>query len=398
MTDPAAHEAPPAAATIARSLALYLGALFAAVGIFVPYWPLWLASRGQDDAAIGLLLATGVWMRVLVAPLIARAADGDFEHRAILRLLSALVFVAFGLYAFASSFSALAVLAVLTGAFWAAILPLADSLTLLSAGAYGLDYGRIRRWGSIAFLAASLIGGLLLRDASPDRVLWILLVPLALAALASLRLPAAPRHAAEREAPPPLGDLLRRPWLLHLLAAAALLYASHGMLNGFSTIHWRGLGIGEGRIGVLWTVSVLAEVVLFSFGSQILRRLRPLQLATLAAAAAVVRWVGLAYATSFAAILALQGLHGLTFGAVHFAALHFLHRALPKSASATAQTLFSAASGGLGYGFGFWLAGVLYGRYAGEGFVPMAGLAGLSALLFVILDRLRRGDGDDDAS
>jgi PPP family 3-phenylpropionic acid transporter len=329
-------------------------------------------------------------MRVLVAPLIARAVDGDFEHRRVLRVLSALVLVAFGLHAFASTFTVLLILAVLSGAAWAAILPLADSLTLLSAGTYGLDYGRIRRWGSIAFLGASLCGGLLLRDQSPSSVLWILVVPLALAALASLRLPAVPRPATERDPPPPLRDLLRRRWLLHFLAATALLYASHGMLNGFSTIHWRDLGIGEGRIGVLWTASVLAEVVLFSLGSAILRRVRPLQLATLAALAAIVRWIGLAYVTSFVGLLALQSLHGLTFGAVHFAALHFLHRALPQSASATAQTLFSAASGGLGYGFGFWIAGVLYGSYGGEGFLAMAGLAALSAALLVALDRLRR--------
>ena len=217
---------------------------------------------------------------LLVAPVIARAVDGDFEHRRVLRLLSALVLIAFGLHAFASTFAALLVLAVLSGAVWAAILPLADSLTLLSAGTYGLDYGRIRRWGSIAFLGAALCGGLLLRDQSPARVLWILLVPLVFAVLASLRLPAVPRPATERDAPPPLRDLLRRRWLLHFLAATALLYASHGMLNGFSTIHWRDLGIGEGKIGVLWTVSVLAEVVLFSLGSAILRRVRPLQLAT----------------------------------------------------------------------------------------------------------------------
>ncbi len=45
-------------------LALFYGASFAAIGISLPYWPVWLAARGLAPSEIGLLLAASFWPRV----------------------------------------------------------------------------------------------------------------------------------------------------------------------------------------------------------------------------------------------------------------------------------------------------------------------------------------------
>ena len=42
---------------LAARLALFYGAYFAAVGIHLPFWPVWLESRGLDAVAIGYVLA-----------------------------------------------------------------------------------------------------------------------------------------------------------------------------------------------------------------------------------------------------------------------------------------------------------------------------------------------------
>ncbi|MCB9569210.1 MAG: MFS transporter [Myxococcales bacterium] len=369
-----------------RRLALFVALVFATVGVYLPYWPLWLADRGLDEPAIGLLLALGVSMRVLVGPLLARAADRRGAHARLLGLLSLGVLIGYIAHLAATTFTALVVLAIVCGAFWAAIMPICDSLVLLHAGVHDLDYGRIRRWGSVAFLVTTLSAGFILRGRSPSLVLWLILTPLALMVVAAPLLPSPPR-SDRRAAPRPISALLRLPWLVIFCGASALVYASHGVLYGFATIHWRSLGISEDRIGLLWTSGVLAEIALFSVGARLLTRLRPLQLALLAALASVVRWLGLATVTAFAGLLALQSLHALSFGAIHLAAMAYLHRSLPPESSATAQSLFAAATSGLGFAGGFFAAGALYGRHGGDAYLTMAALAGAAALILVVVDR-----------
>ena len=48
-------------------LALFYGASFAAIGISLPYWPVWLAAQGLTPAEIGLLLAANYWPRVVTS-------------------------------------------------------------------------------------------------------------------------------------------------------------------------------------------------------------------------------------------------------------------------------------------------------------------------------------------
>ncbi|MEZ4450366.1 MAG: MFS transporter [Nannocystaceae bacterium] len=384
-----------------RRLSLFSAILFAMPGIFLPYWPLWLRGRGLDDESIGLLLAAGVWTRLVIAPMVARAADTRIEHRDLLALLGVLVFAGFALHIGATSMPALFALSIVCGSLFAAIMPLTDSLTLLCASAHDLEYGEIRRWGSVAFVLTTLGAGVLIRGHSPERVLYLLLVPLGIFALATRILPRAPRAPSERKGPsPPFWSLLRVPWFALFLAVGALIYASHGMLNGFSSLHWKSLGIEEDTIGVLWVVGVVAEIAVFSAGAVLLRRLRPLQIATFAAIACVIRWVGLSVAVDLPTILALQALHGLTFGAVHFAAMHVIHRGMPAQLSATAQSLFAAASGGLGFGGGYWIAGRLYASVGAQGYLAMAGLAAAAVGLLVLLDRRwpdPRADAPGDA-
>ena len=55
-------------------LALFYAAFFAVIGIHLPFWPVWLASRGVTPAEIGVLVAVGVSVKVVGNPLIAHIA------------------------------------------------------------------------------------------------------------------------------------------------------------------------------------------------------------------------------------------------------------------------------------------------------------------------------------
>lgn len=61
----------PPARNLAVRYAAFYGAVFLAVGIYQPFWPMLLNSRGLDAAEIGLLFALVFWLRIVTTPTIA---------------------------------------------------------------------------------------------------------------------------------------------------------------------------------------------------------------------------------------------------------------------------------------------------------------------------------------
>jgi PPP family 3-phenylpropionic acid transporter len=194
---------------------------------------------------------------------------------------------------------------------------------------------------------------------------------------------AAPR-AAPRAA---FGSLLgNRPFMLFLLTVS-LLQASHAVYYGFSALHWQAAGHSVATIGWLWAEGVIAEVLLFAAGAVLIRRFGPLGLVRLAAVGGLVRWSVLAATTELWALVAVQTLHALTFGAAHLAIMHFIARNAPPGLSATAQSVYAALSGGLALGLAMFAAGHLYAAWQGGAYVAMAVLSAAGLLLAWSLGR-----------
>jgi MFS transporter, PPP family, 3-phenylpropionic acid transporter len=106
--------------------------------------------------------------------------------------------------------------------------------------------------------------------------------------------------------------------------------------------------------------------------------------------AGIVRWSLIGIVPGLGAAAVLQLLHGLTFGASHLGAMHFMARAVPPGAAASAQSLYAAISAGLGSGIVMLAAGTLYSAYGGHAYLFMAVLSAGGLLGTVVLARLRR--------
>ena len=57
-----------------RFSAFYI-AVFLVLGVYLPFWPVWLSGRGLDPVQVGLLIALTSWVKVVGLPIIARLAD-----------------------------------------------------------------------------------------------------------------------------------------------------------------------------------------------------------------------------------------------------------------------------------------------------------------------------------
>lgn len=380
----------------ATRLAGFYAASFLVVGVQLPFWPVWLAGHGLDPRQIAGIFAAAIWAKVVATPAIGALADRIGHRRSVMAALAGLAWFAYAALWPVGGLWPLLALNLLGGVAQSALMPLGDAVTLASVRERGLDYGRIRVWGSLSFVLASVGGGAALAampapKGGPDnRVLALALLASLLLVGACLAMPSAEaeggsRHRRAGAAAARRGAIRRllsdpRFWLLVLSASA--LQASHQLYYGFGTLYWRGLGFSDGVIGVLWAEGVVAEIVLFWYAAPIVARLGPLGLLALGGVGGIVRWSLMGLVPGLPAAVLLQLLHALTFGASHLGTMYMLARSVPPDAAASAQSLYAALSAGFGSGLVMLAAGALYAAYGGHAYLFMAllsagGLAGI---------------------
>lgn len=375
--------------SFALRLAIFYAALFAALGVQVPFLPLWLAAKGLDASTIGMVLSVPMLMRLLAIPLATRIADRHDALRAIIAIASALAMLGYGAMGLAQGALAVTIAFALASIFYTPLMPLADAYALRGLGALGRAYGPVRLWGSAAFIVGSFAGGLVL-DVVPARdLIWLVAAALVMTASAACTLsPLAPRETSTAKPLRSARDLLRDPALLAAMAAASLIQASHAIYYGFSTLDWAAAGLDGSAIGALWALGVVAEIVLFAMSGRL--PVAPTTLILFGAAGAAVRWGAMAFDPPAVLLAPLQCLHGLSFGATHLGALGFIARTAPAEASATAQGYLAVALG-LAMAAAMGVSGVLYARWGSFAYVTMALLAAAGGVFALAARRLTGG-------
>jgi len=377
-------------------MAIFYGAVFTLIGIHMPFWPLWLKAKGLGATEIGIIIAASVGLKVIFNPLIAHAADRHGQRRPIIITMAVLSFVAFMLFAFTDGFWGILLVSILFFAFWSPIMPLGESLTMLAGSrekeagenSRELNYGRIRLWGSLSFIAATVGTGYVLAGRSPDIVYWILLGALALVIGACLMLPRT-RAPASTQTGFSAFEVLRDRHFVLFITACALIQSSHSVYYGFATLNWQAQGFSENTIGWLWAVGVVAEIILFIFGARLVERFGPGALIALGGIAGAMRWALTGLTDQLTALLFLQTLHAFSFGATHLGAIYFISRRVPQHLSASAQGLYSAVVMGLGLGLVMLWSGRLFDLYGPGAYQPMAFISAAGALLAIALVKRR---------
>lgn len=361
--------------------AVFYGAVFFVVGVMLPFWPIWLQSRGLTPAHIGIVLAVGPWLRILVDPVITRAADQGGQGRRIIVVAAAISLAAFAGFWLADGFwSILLVMIVFAPAFHV-LIPLGDAQTMAAVRRHGLDYGRIRLWGSLTFIVAALGVGELLTGRDPDLIWLFVMVALGAVFLTTLAL----REQSGVRGHARWADIARalrsRRFILFILAASAV-QASHAVLNGFSGIHWKAAGYSELAVGLLWGGGVVAEILLFAVSGAVVARLGPMRLLLIGAGTALVRWVILAETVGLPGLIVAQAMHGITFGATYLATMHHISEHAPEGLRTSAQGAYASITG-IAMGVALILAGELYGAFGGMAFYAMAAISAVALVIAV---------------
>ena len=381
----------PAMQTVATRLSAYYGALFLIYGAHVPYFPLWLNGRNLTATEISIIVAAPFFLRLAVTPLLAVFADHRQNHRSMIILLSWLALgLVLGLSQMSGFWSVFAV-AVSFAIAVTSIMPLTETLAVSCVRAEGLDYGRVRLWGSLTFVLMGLAGGVLVERFGGAIGIWLLSFGAVLTVAAAHWLPSLnPVAAPSQVARAPLSrldvmGLVRSPQFLLFLLSVGCTQASHATFYTFGALHWQALGISSVSIGIMWALAVMAEVALFAWSRAITTRFGPIEMLIAGAAAAVVRWAIMSFDPPLAVLMPLQVLHALTYGATHLAAIHFIARAVPETAAGTAQALYASVAAGIIMGGSTLVSGPLFAAFGGGAYWLAAGLGAIGLGAAVML-------------
>ncbi len=366
-----------------RLSALYC-AYFAFVGAFMPYFGLYLASLGFAPWAIGVLLSVGQFTRIFAPNIWAWFADRRGRSIELLRWALALAVVSFlGLFLTTGFVALLFVLAV-HAFFVSASMPLFEAMTLSYLhGAYG-RYGPIRLWGSVGFIIAVSTIGYALDHVPTHNFLWMALLPLIGAWLASCIIaqpPARPHEQSENES---VHRQALRPEVLALLMAGFLMCAAHGPLYAFYSIYLDQVGYSKVIVGALWALGVIAEILVFLGMPRWLSRYSPYKVLLASFALAVVRFLLIGWGVGSLTLLILaQLMHAASFGSFHAAALTLVNAWFSGPRHVRGQALFSSLTYGAGAAVGAAGAGALWQTVGPEWTYTAASAAAACGLLLI---------------
>jgi PPP family 3-phenylpropionic acid transporter len=379
-------------ATVLRMLVARLGLLYGTyfwvIGLLAPYWQKWLDARGLSKAEIGFVAALMIWVKVAANPIVTGQAERIGRRRRFLLVLTLLSLASFQVYGWTYSVIAISIVTVIFQWTLSPLVPLMESMTVDHMRRSGLDYGRVRTFGSSAFLIAALFGGWLLEREDPDILLPLISAGLILVALSAFAVPPVLKASADTRPARPVRETLRLPGFWMFLAASGLVQASHGAFYNFSTLHWTGHGISETTVGLLWGLGVGVEIAFFLFSARLVRHMDPWKLLLLGAIAGTFRWSATALSTELWVLLPCQVLHVFTFAFTHLGAMRYIEKWVPEELTAAANGLYSGVAFGMLLGISTLVSGQLYDLLIGLTFLPMAGMCFLAG--FCALDLRRR--------
>ncbi|MBT4571160.1 MAG: MFS transporter, partial [Nitrosomonadales bacterium] len=261
--------------------------------------------------------------------------------------------------------------------FTSSTLPLAESLTLthLKANKADSKYSHIRLWGSIGFIVAAILLGIMIDSLGERSLIYALLITQLTIFFLAFILPDK-KVTFIKNNKRPIWPILRRREVIVLLLSCALMVSSHGLLYNFYSIFLEQQGYSGTTIGLLWSVGVVFEILIFLLMPKILSNFTLKAVLLISLGFAVIRFflIG-AYVDSIIILVIAQIMHAATFGSFHVASIQLIAHFFYNEHQARGQSLYNSITYGIGGAIG-GLGGGYMIQYSG-----MANTFMLSAIL-----------------
>lgn len=363
---------------------------FGVMGMYLPFFNLYCYQLGFTGMQIGILSASRSVVLIVFGITWSILADRFQNRRTIYIGCNFISAALWGLFLFTTHFYWMLAITVIYGLFYAPLISFLEAFAMDILGRDKKKYGRMRAWGSLAFITVVLALGRIIDLYSVKIILSLILAGSWVQALVSLGFPVK-RQESRINFRAGLKSLIRTRVLLFFVCAFLML-ASHGAYYAFFSIHLNNLGLDNWFIGLCWAMAVGAEIIAMFFSERIFKRFDYEAVLIFSFGVAVLRWGGLWAVQSATGILILQLTHAVTYGTFHMASILYIDALAPSETKTVAQAANNAVTYGLGLMVGFFVSGILYERIGSSALFAISGFAALmGGLLFQASILARRG-------
>ena len=358
---------------------------YSIVGTFMPYWSLYLQDQGFNYKEIGLLSSIAILTRIFAPFIWGFIADKTGKRMLLVRIATWMeATIWFLIFIIPNNMQSIALLMFIFSFFQNAILAQFEGVTLFWLGdKHTESYGKIRKWGSIGFIVGVFSIGAIL-DVVDIHYLPMMLLCIAFTAFIwsfSIKEPhTAPNSQKILE---PLLPILKRPVVTAFFYIEFIMLFAQAPFYSFYSNYLKTAGFNTTEIGFLWSVGVIAEIIMFNYANFFLTRFSWRNLVTLCLIMTCFRFLLVGFFPEhFLMQFLSQTLHAFSFGLFHIIAMRIILQNFTAKQQGRGQALYSTMWG-LGVASGSILAGQYWELLSGTTIFIFAGLSALLGLFMV---------------
>lgn len=254
------------------------GSYWASFCVIYAFATVFLLSRGFESSMIGVIIAAGNILGVVLQPMVASIADRSEKislHKLTAMLSVIMILLLVLLYFVPNGLLAVAVLFLLTDTFLQVIQPLINSVSVYYVNqGVSVDFGAARGIGSLSYAAASYILGIVVEKFGTRSILMAGILVALVLLVTVLSMPVLSSSAASRlgEKEPEQNDagLLvfagRYKNFMLTLAGITLLFTFHNMNNAYLIKVIENVGGTSADMGRMLSIAAVTELpVMFLF-------------------------------------------------------------------------------------------------------------------------------------
>ena len=333
------------------------------VGLFVPYWGLYLQSKSFTAFQIGILLSLFQISRIFAPNFWGWLADYTNKRALWIRLASFIGCLGYIGIFWADSFFLIFLVMMSMSLFTSSTIPLAESLTLSHLASTNGSYSNIRLWGSVGFIIASFFLGILIDRYSVTILVWALLFTQLIILFLSFSIPDK-KFLLTGNTKRSIFKILKKPEVISLLIGCALMVSSHGLLYNFYSIFLKEQGYSSSLIGILWSIGVIFEIFIFILMPKILNKFNLREVLLISLFLAVIRFFLIGnYVDILSVLILAQILHAATFGSFHVASVELVSVHFNREHHSRGQSIYNSITYGLGGTIGGLGGGLMIDQY-----------------------------------
>lgn len=352
--------------TRGRQIALWLAyfVYWAGVAAYLPYIGIYYESIGLRGGQIGQLSSIPHFVTLLSSLLFAFISDRTRRHKSVLAVTSIGIIVVLLIYPSARSFTALVPIVLAYAILFAPSNAILDQITLVTLE-NPANYGKIRVGGTIGWGIMVLAAGYLidrLKIGLP--IIFYLHIAFNLLFLLIIGImPKAYSHSVASKEQVTVGkvlELLRQPGFLLFLLVVIIWGMGESSISGFLFLHIKSLGGSSTLMGTALSVSLIGEILVFSFADKIQARVDPYKMVLMAFIVLFAWLTGLSLIKDPNAIPLFQVFGGAGYALLQSGSVAYVNARAPREIGTTAQAIRGGVFSGFGVGIGSIISGRLY--------------------------------------